>query len=300
VSVTSPRAREPAARSRTAKLLVGGLRSPKGLIGVTLVGTFTLMAIFAPMLIPEGLSTRVDVLARLQPPSLEHPLGTDQLGRELSYRVLLGARTSIQVAVLAVALSLLIGLPLGLLAGYYRGRTDLVLSRVVDALLAFPVLVLALAISAILGPSVRNATIAIGIAFAPYLARIVRGETLKVAALPYVEAAHALGARDRTVLLRAVLPNIMPPVIVQATISVAFAVLTEAGLSFLGLGTQPPTPSWGLMIQASRDYLDIAPWTALVPGMAVALTVLGLNMLGDVLRDVLDPTSGAEASSGKR
>jgi ABC-type dipeptide/oligopeptide/nickel transport system permease subunit len=290
---------EPRARGRTVRLLLRALGTPKGILGVTLVGTFLLMALLAPLFIPEELSTRIDVTARLAPPSLDHPLGTDQLGRELVYRVLLGARTSLLVAVSAVALSILLGLPLGVLSGYYRGRTDLVLMRFVDALLSFPVLVLALTISAVLGPSVRNAIIAIGVAFAPYLARIVRGETLKVAALPYVEAAHALGSPDRRVILRAVLPNIMPPVIVQATISVAFAVLTEAGLSFLGLGTQPPTPSWGLMIQASRDYLDVAPWTALVPGMAVALTVLGLNMLGDVLRDVLDPTFIFESAGAK-
>jgi ABC-type dipeptide/oligopeptide/nickel transport system permease subunit len=286
-------------RSRTFTLLVRALRSPKGVLGSVLVGVFLLIALLAPLLVPEALSTRIDVTARLAPPSLAHPLGTDQLGRELLYRVLLGARTSLLVAVAAVALSILLGLPLGVVAGYFRGRTDLILMRFVDALLSFPVLVLALTISAILGPSVRNAIIAIGVAFAPYLARIVRGETLKVAALPYVEAAQALGAPDRRIIVRAVLPNIMPPVIVQATISVAFAVLAEAGLSFLGLGTQPPTPSWGLMIQASRDYLDVAPWTALVPGMAVALTVLGLNMLGDVLRDVLDPTFIFESAGAR-
>jgi peptide/nickel transport system permease protein len=163
--------------------------------------------------------------------------------------------------------------------------------RMVDALLAFPALLLALTISAILGPNVQNTIIAIGIAFTPYLARIIRGETLKIAQMPYVEAARAAGTSDMMILIRHVLPNIMPPVIVQATISLAFAILAEAGLSFLGLGTQPPAASWGLMIQASRDYLDRAWWTGLVPGTAVALTVLGLNMLGDALRDALDPRS---------
>jgi peptide/nickel transport system permease protein len=168
--------------------------------------------------------------------------------------------------------------------------------RLVDALLSFPVLLLALTISAILGASLRNATLAIGIAFAPYLARIVRSETLKVSTLPYIEAAKALGASHWRIVSRSVMPNIMAPLIVQATISVAFGILAEAGLSFLGLGTQPPTPSWGLMIQASRDYLDVAPWTALVPGGAVALTVLGLNMLGDAMRDALDPTFNLESA----
>lgn len=265
-------------------------RKPKALVGMLLVGIMMLIAVFAPALIAEELTTRIDITARLTGPSLEHPLGTDQLGRSLLYRVLLGARTSLQVSLVAVVISLVLGLPLGVVAGYFRGWLDLILMRFVDALLSFPVLLLALTISAILGASLRNATLAIGIAFAPYLARIVRSETLKVRSLPYIEAARALGASHWRIIRRSVMPNIMAPLIVQATISVAFGILAEAGLSFLGLGTQPPTPSWGLMIQASRDYLDVAPWTALVPGGAVALTVLGLNMLGDALRDALDPT----------
>ena len=264
--------------------------TPKGLIGLSLVAVFTLVAIAAPFLVPEELTTKINVLARLEPPSMEHPFGTDQLGRELIWRVLLGAHTSLVIAVLAVALSLVVGLPLGVVSGYFGGWTDHSLMRLVDTLLSFPVLLLALTISAVLGPSVPNTILAIGIAFSPYLSRIVRGETLRVAALPYVEAARSQGASSWRIIRLHIVPNIMAPVIVQATISVAFAILAEAALSFLGLGTQPPTPSWGLMIQASRDYLDVAAWTALVPGIAVAATVLGLNMLGDVLRDVLDPT----------
>ncbi len=269
---------------------MNALLSGKGLIGLSLVTLVGLVAVFSPLFIPEALSTKIDVTARLMPPSSDHLFGTDQLGRELFFRVLLGASTSLFIAFTAVALSILVGLPLGILSGYFAGWTDHVLMRVVDTLLSFPAILLALAISAVLGPNLRNTILAIGIAFAPYLARIVRGETLKVCSLPYIEAIRSQGASDLRIITRHVLPNIMPPVIVQVTISVAFAILAEAGLSFLGLGTQPPTPSWGLMIQASRDYLDVAPWTALVPGIAVALTVLGLNMLGDVLRDVLDPT----------
>jgi peptide/nickel transport system permease protein len=270
------------------------LRTPKGLIGLTLVTLFAVIAIGSPLLLPGELSTQINVLARLSPPSLEHPLGTDQLGRELLWRVLLGAHTSLVIAVSAVALSIVIGLPIGVMAGYFGGWTDRLLMRLVDTLLSFPVLLLALTISAVLGPNLPNTILAIGVAFSPYLARIVRGEALKVAALPYIEAARSQGASSWRIIRLHVLPNIMAPVIVQATISVAFAILAEAGLSFLGLGTQPPTPSWGLMIQASRDYLDVAAWTAIVPGVAVALTVLGLNMLGDVLRDALDPTMVAE------
>ncbi len=268
--------------------------SPKGIIGGALVTVFALVAILAPYAIPANQATRINILARLHPPSAAHWLGTDQLGRELVWRVLLGAHTSLVIAVSAVVLSILIGLPIGVLAGYYRGWTDHALMRLVETLLSFPALLLALTISAVLGPSERNTILAIGIAFSPYLARIVRAETLRVIALPFIEAARSQGASDSRIVRLHVLPNIMAPLTVQATISVAFAILAEAGLSFLGLGTQPPTPSWGLMIQASRDYLDIAPWTALVPGVAIAVTVLGLNMLGDVLRDALDPTMAVE------
>lgn len=266
-----------------------GLLSGKGVIGGGIVLLVLFVALLAPLLIPEAWATQMDMRARLAGPSLAHPLGTDQLGRDLFYRVLLGAQTSIMIAGTAVLMSLLIGLPLGVISGYFGGWIDNVLMRLVDTLLAFPALLLALTISAVLGPNLTNTIIAIGIAFTPYLARIIRGEALRVAQMPYVEAARAAGTTDLMMILRHILPNIMPPIIVQATISLAFAILAEAGLSFLGLGTQPPDASWGLMIQASRDYLDIAPWTALVPGAAVALTVLGLNMFGDVLRDVLDP-----------
>jgi ABC-type dipeptide/oligopeptide/nickel transport system permease subunit len=263
--------------------------TPKGVIGVTLVLLMLLTAVAAPLVIPADFATRMTMTARLRPPSALHWLGTDQLGRDLLYRVMLGARTSLMIAAAAVMMSLVLGLPLGMISGFYRGRIDNVLMRLVDTLLSFPVLLLALTISAMLGPSVPNAIIAIGVAFTPFLARIVRGEALRVTQMPYVEAARAGGANDFQLIWRHVLPNVMPPIIVQATISLAFAILAEAGLSFLGLGTQPPQSSWGLMIQASRDYLDVAPWTGLVPGAAVALTVLGLNMSGDILRDVFDP-----------
>ncbi len=267
------------------------LTSTKALIGFTLVFGILLIAIFAPLVIPADYATRMDMRARLAPPSMAHWFGTDQLGRDLFYRVLLGARTSIVIATSAVLMSIVIGLPLGLVSGFFGGRLDNVLMRIVDTLLAFPALLFALTISAILGPSFANTILAIGIAFTPFLARIIRGEAMRVAQLPYVEAARSAGASNFRLIVWHVLPNIMPPVIVQCTISLAFAILAEAGLSFLGLGTQPPEASWGLMIQASRDYLDRAPWTALVPGGAVALSVLGLNMLGDALRDALDPRS---------
>jgi peptide/nickel transport system permease protein len=263
--------------------------SLKALIGFGLVGFVVLVAVLAPIFIPAERATQMVMTARLQPPSLAYPLGTDQLGRDLLARVMLGAQTSLTIAVSAVAISIVVGLPLGIVSGYFGGRIDNALMRIIDALLSFPVLLLALTISAVLGPNLQNTVIAIGVAFTPFLARIVRGEALRVVQMPYVEAARAAGTRDGAMIVRHILPNIMPALIVQATISLAFAVLAEAALSFLGLGTQPPMASWGLMIQASRQFLDIAPWTALVPGAALAITILGLNLLGDVLRDVLDP-----------
>jgi ABC-type dipeptide/oligopeptide/nickel transport system permease subunit len=263
----------------------------KGLIGTSLVVLAVGTAIIAPLVIPLDYATNMDMRARLSPPTLDHIFGTDQLGRDLFYRVMLGARTSISIAVSAVLLSLIIGLPMGLISGFFRGTVDNILMRLVDTLLSFPALLLALTISAVLGPNFINTILAIGIAFTPYLARLIRGEALRVSQMPYVEAARSAGANNIRIIVGHILPNITPVIIVQFTISLAFAILAEAGLSFLGLGTQPPEASWGLMIQASRDYLDRAPWTALVPGIAVAVTVLGLNMFGDVLRDVLDPRS---------
>ncbi len=263
--------------------------TPKSLIGLGIVVIMVTIAVAAPFVIPASFATRMQLAMRLQPPSAAHWFGTDQLGRDLFYRVMLGARTSLTIAGAAVGISVTFGLPLGIISGYFGGWTDIVLMRLVDTLLSFPALLLALTISAMLGPSVPNTIISIGVAFTPFLARIIRGEALRVAQMPYVEAAQATGTSGFAMIIRHVLPNVLPLVIVQGTISLAFAILAEAGLSFLGLGTQPPQSSWGLMIQTSRDFLDVAPWTALVPGAAVALTVLALNMFGDVLRDVLDP-----------
>ena len=231
----------------------------KGLIGIVLLVAIALVAIVGPMVIPPDAATAMDMHARRSPPTLAHIFGTDQLGRDMMYRVILGARTSLEIAASAVVMSVVLGLPLGMISGYFGGWIDNVLMRLVDTLLAFPALLLALTISAVLGPNIQNTVISIGVAFTPYLARIIRGEALRVAQMPYVEAARSSGTTDSMIMIRHVLPNILPAVIVQGTISLAFAILAEAGLSFLGLGTQPPAASWGLMIQASRDQLDIAP-----------------------------------------
>lgn len=224
------------------------LLNAKAMIGLILVLLVGLVALLAPLFISPDMATQMDMRARLSGPSPSHPLGTDQLGRDLFFRVMLGTQTSIGIAGSAVLLSVVLGLPLGVISGYYRGHVDNILMRLVDTLLAFPALLLALVISAMLGPNLQNTIIAVGVAFAPFLARIVRGEALRVAQMPYVEAARASGTNDLMMIVRHILPNIMPQIIVQATISLAFAILAEAGLSFLGLGTQPPNSSWGLMI----------------------------------------------------
>jgi peptide/nickel transport system permease protein len=225
----------------------------------------------------------------VRPPDREHLLGSDELGRDILSRLVYGARVSLAVGVLSVGISLLIGVSLGLVAGYRGGWLDEVIMRLMDGLLAFPALVLALAITAALGPSLGNAMIAIGIVGIPGFARLVRGQVLSIRALEFVEAARAAGLSDRRIILRHVAPNVLAPIIVHASLRIAFAVLTEASLSFLGLGAQPPTPSWGSMLNAGREYLEMAPWLSVAPGAAIFITTLSFNFLGDGLRDALDP-----------
>jgi peptide/nickel transport system permease protein len=225
----------------------------------------------------------------LQPPSRTHLLGTDDLGRDILSRVIYGARTSLLAGCVSVGLAVAIGLPLGLVSGYYRGPLDNFLMRLTDALLSFPFLVLALAIAAVLGTGLAKAMIAIGIVFTPGFIRLARGQVLSERERTYVEAARALGARDGRILWGHILPNTLSPVLVQASLAMAAAITAEATLSFLGLGTQPPTPSWGSMLNIAQAYLGRAPWLALWPGVAIFLTVLSLNLVGDGLREVLDP-----------
>ncbi|HEY7909380.1 MAG TPA: ABC transporter permease, partial [Thermomicrobiales bacterium] len=211
------------------------------------------------------------------------------LGRDTLSRVIYGARISLEVGIIAVGISLVIGVLLGLIAGYTGGATDAIIMRIMDGLLAFPALVLALAITAMLGPSLSNVMLAIGITGIPSFARLVRGQVLTTKQLEYVQAAQSVGASDWRLMLRHILPNILAPIIVQASISVAAAILAEAGLSFLGLGIQPPTASWGSMLNVAKGYLSRTAWLAIAPGTAIFVTVLGFNFLGDAIRDVLDP-----------
>ncbi|SIS50322.1 ABC transporter permease [Paracoccus saliphilus] len=256
--------------------------------GAVLVGLFVLLALAAPILpIPDPAAT--DWGAIRQAPSAAHPLGTDDIGRDSLSRMIWGARASLLAGVVSVAIAIVIGTPLGILAGYFGGWTDAIISRCTEALLAIPFLILAIALAAFLGPSLTNAMIAIGIAATPIFVRLTRGQAISVTAEDYVESAHAIGLSTPIILRRYILPNVLPPVLVQATLTVASAIIAEASLSFLGLGQQPPAPSWGAMLNTAKDFMAQAPWMAMWPGIAIFLVVLGFNLLGDGLRDALDP-----------
>jgi peptide/nickel transport system permease protein len=276
---TTARAPQPRARRRVnLPLIVGG----------TLVAAIALIAVFAPILSPIN-PTAIDPQIRLRGPGSEHLLGTDRLGRDVLSRIMYGGRVAVVVGAVAVAIGAGIGISVGLVSGYRGGRTDLILMRIVDGLMAFPALLLAILIIASLGPGHVQAMAAIGIVLIPTFARLARAQTLAVRNLEFVTAARALGARETPLLLRHILPNIGGPLLIQATVAFSGAVLAEASLSYLGLGTQPPTPSWGSMLQEARDVFFVGPWMAIWPGLAIAAAVLGWNLLGDGLRDLLDP-----------
>jgi peptide/nickel transport system permease protein len=283
---------EQRAKTWTSSRLWGLLKQLKqskfALLGGLIAGLVIFAAIFAPLIAPYD-PVEQDILSLLQGPTREHPLGTDELGRDTLSRVIYGSRVSLMVGIIAVGISLFIGTALGLIAGYGRGLIDTVIMQVMDGLLAFPALVLALAITAMLGPSLNNAMIAIGITGIPAFARLVRGQVLALRDLEYVQAARALGASHNQIVMKHILPNTTAPIIVQASIAIPAAILAEAGLSFLGLGIQPPTPSWGAMLNTARGYIQMTPWLAIVPGVAIFITVLAFNFLGDALRDTLDP-----------
>ncbi|WP_267398335.1 ABC transporter permease [Pseudomonas sp. GM_Psu_2] len=258
------------------------------LLGAALILTFALAALLAPWLAPFD-PLKTSFLAVRKAPSALNWLGTDELGRDLLSRLLWGARSSLLAGVVSVAIALLVGVPLGLIAGYFGGWLDAVVSRLVEALLSCPFLVLAIALGAFLGPSLGNAMIAIGLSAMPVFARLTRGQVLAIRHEDYLEGARAIGLPDRWILWRYVLPNILSPLVVQATLTIAAAILAEASLSFLGLGQQPPMPSWGSMLNTAKNFMEQAPWMSIAPGVCIYLTVLGFNLLGDGLRDALDP-----------
>ncbi len=280
------------AARRTGRALGRGLqqlwRHRSGRIGLTLSVSLVLAALLGPWLVPYSPTSR-DYLALLQPPSWAHPLGTDYLGRDVLARILYGARISLVVGLVSVGLAVAAGVVIGMVAGYWGGIVDAVAMRAMDVLLAFPGILLAIGIMAALGPSLTNAMIAVGIVSIPVYARLVRGSVLAVRETEYVLAARAVGLSPWRILIRHVLPNALVPLFVQATLGIGTAVLDTAGLGFLGLGAQPPTPEWGTMLADARPYMRTAPWILWAPGVAIAWMVLGFNLLGDGLRDVLDP-----------
>ena len=277
-------------RARRRKLLWKRfLRRPLAVAGGVVALLFILMAIFAPWIAPYS-PDATDFNATLAPPFTPgHVLGTDELGRDVLSRIIWGSRASIEAGVLATALAILIAVPIGIIAGYYRGWIDPVIARTTDVLLAFPFLILAVGLAAILGPSLLNATIALGIGAVPGLIRVARGEALGLREEDYVRAAVANGASDPGILARHILPNMSSTLIVQATLLIPAAIIGEAVLSFLGLGVQPPTPSWGVMLSDAQSYVTQAPRLAIFPGLAIFFCSLSFNLLGDGLRDVLDP-----------
>ncbi len=260
-------------------------------VGLTILGLVCICALGAPLLAPYNPNDQ-DYLAFTQSPSTAHWLGTDDLGRDVLSRLIYGSRVSLQVGIIAVGIALGVGVSLGLLAGYVGGFTDTVITRFTDAVQAFPGLILALAITAALGPGIGNAMIAIGFVSTPAIARLTRGQAMAVREREFVDAARVLGTPPLQIMTRHIWPNITAPIIVQATLLVASAIVTEASLSFLGVGVQPPTASWGAMLRTGSQYLETAPWMAFAPGAAIFVTVLAFNFVGDGLRQALDPRLG--------
>jgi len=263
-------------------------RNTKAMIGLLLVLGLVFVAAFAPLIAPYQIDT-TNIEDRSEAPSLEHPFGTDDLGRDVFSRVVMGSRISLYVGFGSIVGALFVGTVVGLVAGYYGGMVDEVLMRLMDAAMSFPPILLALTVMVVLGPNLNNVVLALAFVYTPYIARVGRSATLSERNEAYVESAVSRGETDSQIIFSEVLPNTMAPLLVQASLNIAFAILSEASLSFLGLGAQPPTPSWGLMINSGRGFMESAPWMILAPGIAIAITVIGFNLLGDGLRDVLDP-----------
>jgi peptide/nickel transport system permease protein len=265
------------------------LRRNRGaLVGAGILLCLVAVALFAPQLAPYS-PIKQELVIGLQAPSQAHLLGTDEFGRDLLSRIIFGSRVAIQIGFLAAVVALAIGVPLGLAAGFYGGVVDQIIMRTVDVMLGFPYLLLSMVIVAVLGPSLTNAMLAVGIVNVPQYARLVRGSVLAVREREYVLACQALGVSDQRTILRHILPNVLAPIIVQATLGVGQAIINAAGLSFLGMGAQPPAAEWGAMLASGREYILRAPWVGTFPGLSIFITVLGFNLLGDGLRDALDP-----------
>ncbi len=262
-------------------------RRKSAMLGLGIIVVLVLVALLAPLIASFDPAQQAYAFVR-KPPSLRNWLGTDESGRDVFSRVIFGARASLLAGVVSVAIALGVGVPVGLLAGYRGGWVDALISRITDAMLAIPFLILAIALAAFLGPSLTNAMIAIGVTATPIFVRLTRGQVMVVKTEDYVEAARAVGNDPARIAIRHILPNIMPALLVQATLTIAMAIIAEASLSFLGLGQQPPAPSWGSMLNTAQRFLTNAPWMAIWPGIAIFLAVLSFNLLGDGLRDALD------------
>jgi peptide/nickel transport system permease protein len=263
-------------------------RRPMAVAGLTVATVFVIAAVFAPLVAPYDPAT-TNFSHVLEGPSGSHIMGTDDLGRDVFSRIVFGARASLEAGVLATLLALVVGVPLGLVAGYYRGWWDPVISRITDVVLAFPFVIIAVGMAAIFGPSLRNVVVAAGVTALPWIVRVTRGEALALREQEFVRAAVANGARDGTILARHLLPNMAGTLLVQATVWVPQIIILEAVLSFLGLGVQPPTPSWGTMLSSAQPFISLDAWLAIFPGLAIFLATLSFNLLGDGLRDILDP-----------
>jgi peptide/nickel transport system permease protein len=268
--------------------LRGLARNKKGLIGGAILSAIIICAIFAPILSPYD-PNEMHGKDRNLPPNSRYLLGTDMFGRDILSRLIWGSRISIYVGLISVSIALGLGVLLGMISGYYKGIIDELIMRIMDALLSFPTIFLALVIISVLGVGIDNLMIAIGIVYTPQFARITRGSVLSISNKEFVEAARSVGDRDYAIMSREVLPNCLAPIIVQLTIGFAYAILYEALFGFLGLGVQPPTPAWGSMLSEARGYMELAPWMTIFPGAAIFLAVLGFNLFGDALRDILDP-----------
>ncbi len=275
-------------RSMFRETLDRMVRNKSAVIGFSLLFIIVTLCLLAPVISPEGYNSQ-DVLNKYQTPSLKHPFGTDNLGRDIFTRILYGGRISLWIGFASTAFSAVIGILIGLISGYYGGRTDNLIMRILDMINSIPPVLLAITIASAMGTGVNSAIFAIGFASIPIFARITRAPVLQTKNEEYIEAAHAINANSPRILLRHLLPNILSPIIVQTTINVAQVILLAAGLSFLGMGVQPPNPEWGAMISSARTYIVDHSYMVTAPGLAIALTVIGLNLFGDGLRDCLDP-----------
>ena len=264
------------------------LRNKAACFGGLVILFFAFMALAAPIL-HSGNPNKQNIRHALESPSWEHPLGTDELGRSILGRIIYGSRISLSIALGATILGLMFGVPIGLVSGYFGGRIDFMIQRLTDILLAFPPFLMALGLVSVLGVGLKNTMISVGIAFIPYMVRVVRGVVLSIREMVYVEAARAVGTRDSVILFRHILPNVMVPIIVNTTLGMGMAIIFAAGLGFLGVGIQPPSPEWGTMLGSGRSLIFAAPHVVTFPGLAIFLAVLGFNLLGDGLRDALDP-----------